>query len=383
LKIRVLQLIKSFGRGGAEMLLAEGARLRDRDRFEYSYGYFLPWKDAMVATLAEQDLPVTCFGATNNLRILLSAPRLAAHLRRHRIDVLHCHLPIAGVVGRIAGRLAGVPVVYTEHNKQERYHGFTRALNRLTWKMQAGVIAVSQDVADSVSAHIHSGAPVRVILNGVDVDRFDPDRFDPTSVRRQLGIPPESPVVGTVAVFREQKRLEDWMEAARRLVQRVPNLHFIVVGDGPLRDLVTRSVEQHRLQSVVHLPGLQEDVRPYLAAIDVYMMSSIFEGLPVALLEAMSMGCVPVCTSVGGIPEVVTHGDNGFLAPPKRPEELAELAASLIEDPVRRAVMAAEARRTVEERFSMRRMVSELEAIYLELSRSGSIAGGSASTAPV
>ncbi len=373
MKIRVLQLIKSFGRGGAEMLLAEGARLRDRDRFDYSYGYFLPWKDAMVATLTDQGLPVTCFGGANNLRILLSASKLANHLREHRIDVLHCHLPIAGAVGRIAGRLADVPVVYTEHNKQERYHPVTRRLNRLTWKMQAGAIAVSDDVASSVSAHIRSNVPLRVVLNGVDVDRFEPSRFDAHSVRLQFDILPDSPVIGTVAVFRSQKRLEDWLDAASLLHQRVPEARFILVGDGPLLDMVTESIVRLGLESVVHLAGLQEDVRPFLAAMDIYMMSSIFEGLPVALLEAMAMECVPVCTAVGGIPELVTHGVNGLLAQPKHPADLADLLAGLVDDPTRRALMATEARLTVEERFSMRRMVSELESIYLELADGGSM----------
>src|SRR3712207_3826346 len=113
-KIRVFHLIKGLGRGGAEMLLPEGLRFADRDRFEYSYGYFLPWKNAMVEALETQGVEVTCFGGRNNLQILLAARVVAAHLKRARIDLVHGHLPIAGVVGRIAARLAGIPMVYTE-----------------------------------------------------------------------------------------------------------------------------------------------------------------------------------------------------------------------------------------------------------------------------
>jgi glycosyltransferase involved in cell wall biosynthesis len=349
------------------MLLPEGLRFADRGRFEYRYGYFLPWKDAMVPALRAQDVEVSCFGGRNNLQILMSARRIAGMLRREAVDVLHCHLPVAGAVGRIAGRMAGVPVVYSEHNKQERYHRMTRLLNRSTWNWQARVVAVSGDVANSIDKHIRSAVPVEVVLNGVDVTRYSRDNSDPGSVRERYGIPPDAPVVGTVAVFRVQKRLEDWLEAARLLRARHPYVHFLLVGDGPVRSDVEARIASSGMEDVVHLPGLQEEVRPFLAAMDVYMMSSLFEGLPVALLEAMSMECAPVCTAVGGIPEVIRSGENGYLAEPERPEQLAGLVADLLDDPVRVRELGAAARATVEERFSMKRMARELEAIYEQL----------------
>jgi L-malate glycosyltransferase len=365
--IRVFHLIKSLGRGGAEMLLPEGLRFADRDRFEYRYGYFLPWKDAMVPALREQGADVTCFGGRNNVQILLRARRVAQAIREARMDVLHCHLPIAGAVGRIAGRMAGVPVVYTEHNKQERYHRVTRGLNAYTWSWQARAVAVSADVADSIRTHIGAQVPLDVVLNGVDVDRFQRDRVDAGTVRERYGIPHDAPVVGTVAVFRTQKRLQDWIEAAHLLSERAPAARFIVVGDGPLRDEIVAHTDRLGMNDRVHFAGLQEEVRPFLAAMDVYMMSSIFEGLPVALLEAMSMECVPVCTAVGGIPELIRSGENGVLTEPERPEELAAAVAALLGEPERLRSRATAARRTVVEGFSMRRMATDLEEIYLQV----------------
>jgi L-malate glycosyltransferase len=365
-RIRVFHLIKSLGRGGAEMLLPEGLRFADRERFEYSYGYFLPWKDAMVGALREQGAEVTCFGARGNVRILLQARRIAAHLRRERIDVVHAHMPVAGAVGRIAARMAGVPVVYSEHNLQERFHPATRLLNRATWGWQRRAIAVSADVAASIHANLGDAVPVRVVLNGVDVGRFRRGAVDAGPVRARYGIPDGAPVVGTVAVFRVQKRLQDWIAAARAIRDRHPDTHFLLVGDGPLREDVIAGVMRAGLEEVVHLPGLQEEVRPYLAAMDVYMMSSMFEGLPVALLEAMSMGCVPVCTSVGGIPEVLRPGVNGVLVEPQRPGLLADAAGALLDDRSGLNGLAEAARDTVVERFSMARMTAELESIYGE-----------------
>lgn len=353
------------------MLLPESLRFADRDRFHYRVGYFLPWKHAMVPALQAEGVEVVCFGARNNLQMLWRARAVSAFLRQQRIDVLHCHLPLAGAVGRIAGRLAGVPVVYSEHNKQERYHGITRKLNALTWGWQSRAIAVSADVAESIRTNIGERVPVDVVLNGVDVDRFHRAAIDPSPVRARFGIPPGASVVGSVAVFRTQKRLDHWITAARLLREREPGVRFLLVGDGPLRAEVTAAIAAGGLTDVVHLPGLQEDVRPYLAAIDVYMMSSQFEGLPVALLEAMAMECAVVCTAVGGIPELVRPGENGLLVAPDDPAALARAAATLLADGDMRARFAVAARERVARSFSMGRMARRLEQIYTDVAGTG------------
>lgn len=362
--MRVFHLIKSLGRGGAEMLLSEGLRFANRNQFEYAYGYFLPWKNALVPNLEQQQVSVHCFGARNNAAILLSAPRVARFLKQWRADLLHCHLPVAGAVGRVAGKLADVPVVYTEHNKMERYHGLTRQLNLATWHWQQRVIAVSEDVRQSVEHFAGNRVRVEVVRNGVDVGRFEQRQVDDTAIRRQMGIPLDAPVIGTVAVFRVQKQLDDWLRAAAILHARYPQVRFILVGDGPLRQELHDLATSIGLKGVLHFAGLQKDVREYLAAIDVYLMSSRFEGLPVALLEAMSMACTPVCTAVGGIPEVIRSGENGLLAPPGHPEALAHAVESLLESPGTLERWGAAARQTVVHDFSMERMARQLENIY-------------------
>ncbi len=349
------------------MLLSESLPYADRERFEYRYAYFLPWKDAMVPALEANGADVTCVPARNNFQILLAARRLAALLDSWETDLVHCHLPIAGVVGRIAGAMAKVPVVYTEHNKQERYHWITRWLSHRTWKMQSRVVAVSEDVADSIRAHVHADVPVSVVLNGVSLERFSRGAVPPGVVRQSWGIPTGAPVIGTVAVFRVQKRLNDWLQAARQIRNRFPAVHFLVVGAGPLEAEIRALSLQLGLEDTLHFPGLQEDVRPFLAAMDIYMMSSIFEGLPVALLEAMSMECVPVCTAVGGIPEVIRSGENGYLVDPGNPLALADAVSGLLRNPDAMVALSRAARSTVEREFGMARMTSELERLYLQL----------------
>ncbi len=363
--VRVLHLIKSLNRGGAETLLAEGLRFADRERFELSYAFFNPALDALAPTLAAGGARVTCLGGDNHLTMLARTGRVARHLREQRIDLLHCHLPMAGVVGRVAARMADVPTVYTEHNKPEWYRRPTFLLNAWTYDMQQHVIAVSASVERSVRRFIRPRVPVTIVRNGIDASAFRRVAADGERARRHFGIPLDAPVVGNVAALIPQKRLHDWIEAAAAIHARRPDTRFLLVGEGPQEEELTRRIAARGLRAVVHLCGVQADVRPYLAAMDIYMMSSAYEGLPVALLEAMAMGCVPACTTVGGIPEVVRDGYNGLLTDPGRPDRLAERVTELLDAPALRRTAAVAARRTVEDDFGMERMSREVESIYL------------------
>lgn len=362
--MRIYHLIKGLGRGGAEMLLPEGIRETDRSRHEVAVGYFLPHKDALVPSLRALDVEVDAFGAASNGRILASVPRVAARLRAFRADVVHCHLPVAGMAGRLAGRLAGVPVVYTEHNLQERYHKLTFQGNKRTWRLLSRAIACSQDVADSIHRHIGDRVPVDVVRNGVSTTHFQRDREAGSALRARLGIPADAPVMGTVAVFRAQKRLPDWIRVARSVADSLPDARFLLVGAGPVEDEVRAAIAETGLGDRVILPGLQEDVRPFLAAMDVYVMSSEFEGLPIALLEAMACELPAVCTAVGGIGEVVREGVEGHLVGKDAPLSLAAPIAALLADRARRDALGRAARARVADAFGMRRMMGELEAIY-------------------
>ena len=214
------------------MLLSEGYDCADHERFAYGYGYFLPWKDAVAHDLEAKGAEVVCFGARTNPAILLSSLKVAKFIKRWRADIVHCHLPLAGIAGRIAGALTGVPVVYTEHNEWEFYHPVTRRANHLTWGMQQHVIAVSQGVANSIYRNAGTDTPVSVEPNGVNVQTYRPDQADGAAVRQGFGIAAEAPVIGTVAVFRGQKQLHHWLQIAKRVWEERPQTRFIVVGTG-------------------------------------------------------------------------------------------------------------------------------------------------------
>lgn len=365
--IRVLHVIKSLGRGGAEMLLPMGLAVADRSRFEFEYAYFVPWKNAVVPDIEREGGRVTCLGGTGNLAILLASRRLARLIVDRKVDLVHAHLPIAGIAARIAGRITGTPVLYTEHNLHERYNPVTRRLNAATWGWQAGVVAVSADVATSIRRNVGEGVPVHTVLNGVNVRQFAPGVASGDDCRRSLGIPPGAPVVGTVAVFRVQKRLDHWLAIARRLAMDRPDAHFLMVGDGPERARMEQEAAVLGIADRVHWVGLHEDVRPFLAAMDVYLMTSEFEGLPIALLEAMAIGLVPVVTAVGGIGEVVRHMENGYVRPFGALSEIGSDVTALLADAQARNALGMSARATVAARFSMERMQGELERLYCEV----------------
>lgn len=369
-KIKVLHIIKSLGRGGAEMLLPETLRLHDQGAFEFHYIYFLPWKDAMVQTIRDRGGRVTCIAAGNNIQLVLKVRAVAAYVKEHNIDLIHSHLPWAGIVSRIAGKLAKVPVLYTEHNKQERYHFATRFMNLATMNLLTRVIAVSEDVEQSIRKHKPSlRAPLQTVLNGVNTGHFSPGNFSGEEVRRQYNIPADAPVIGTIAVFRFQKRLDLWLQIAADIRKDLPASHFILVGDGPLKALVLAKCQQLGLQDAVHFTGVQTEVRPYLAAFDLYMMSSIFEGLPIALLEAMASGCAVISTDAGGIKEVIRHEQDGLLCGVDEAGKLQGFATRLIKDKKERERLGAAGRKRVEDVFSMKYMVNELETVYRKEAR--------------
>jgi glycosyltransferase involved in cell wall biosynthesis len=366
--IPVLHIIKSLGRGGAEMLLAETLRQHDQQRFKFHYIYFLPWKNQMVSAIEEEGGTVVCIPAKNNASILLAVRKIAAYVRKHNIQLIHCHLPWAGMAGRMVGRLTGVPVIYTEHNKWERYHKLTYLMNKFTFGSQQRVIAVSAEVANSIKTNYGKAKPlVQVVANGTDTVKYSRSEHIGNDVRKELNIPATATVIGITCVFRVQKRLGTWLEIAKALHAKHPDTYFIIVGDGPLREEIHAKAKALSTDKYVFFAGLQTETRPYFTAMDIFMMSSEFEGLPIALLEAMSMNCVPACTRAGGIPEVIKDEENGVLVPVQEPMQLVERLSSLIQQPAQVAAMKQAARETVIDAFSMKKMVGELEVIYNDL----------------
>ncbi len=362
--MKVLHLIKSLGRGGAEMLLQETLKKHDKQAFEFHYIYFLPWKNQMVEGLQQQGGIVKNIPAKNNFYIVLKINEVIRYIRDNKIDLVHCHLPWAGFAGRYIHKRTGIPVIYSEHNKQERYHWITKYINKYSFNFQTKAIAVSADVAESIRKNIHPRIPVQTILNGVNVDFFVRNPAAGLETRKANGIAPDCIFIGTIAVFRFQKRLKEWIDVFKKMHQQFPSIRGCIVGDGILNPEIRAYLKEQGMEDAIIMPGLQTNVLPWLSAMDIFMMTSEFEGLPVALLEAMSMECAVVCTDAGGIKEVIRDQEDGFMVPLQQWTTLEQRLTKLLQHPEMIREYGAKARQRVIHSFSLQSMVQQTELLY-------------------
>jgi glycosyltransferase involved in cell wall biosynthesis len=250
---------------------------------------------------------------------------------------------------------------------QERYHIITKKINQFTFNYQSLALGVSEDVTNSINKNINPKIPVKTLLNGANTDSFrrNPDLGIKTKL--ELGIPENALVIGNVAVFRFQKRIVEWLQVFKEIETKNPNVYGIIVGAGPLEEEIKAELIKLKLEKKVFFPGLQTDVKPYFSAMDIFMMSSSFEGLPIALLEAMSMECAIVSTNAGGIKEVIRDKQDGLTCKVEEWIKLSDLCQVLIDDPVKLNNFKKAARERAVNSFSLKRMVDSLEEIYLSV----------------
>jgi glycosyltransferase involved in cell wall biosynthesis len=362
--IKILHLIKSLGRGGAETLLVETAKFHDRSQFELHVIFFLPWKDQLVEPLQQAGVTVLNIPATNNFQIMRKYKEVEQYIQLHQIDLIHSHLPWAGFLSRWIHHRTGIPVIYTEHNKQERYHFLTKLFNRLSFNFQSQAIAVSEDVKLSILKNIEVDIPVTTISNGVNTSIYFNNAVVGNALRKSLGIIEDAVVLGTLAVFRKQKCLLKWLDVFAALYDSNSNLRGIMVGDGPLMNEIKAYRDKLGLDKVVFLPGLQTNSADWYNVMDIFMITSEFEGLPLALLEAMASEKPVVSTKVGGIGEVLQHTESGYLVDFGNWSGLTQSAQALINNDSLRTSMGKYGRERIIAANSLAQMVTSLEHMY-------------------
>lgn len=374
-RIKVLHLIKSLGRGGAEKLIPETALVHDQGKFEFHCLYFYHQEQNIVDELLAAGIHVHLI-PSSNLGLFFQIKKVRDFVCKNKFDLIHAHLPWAGILARFVGQKLSIPIVYTEHNTWDRYNKVSYWGNRLTFKNQDVAIAVSNEVALTMQLnapwdpYIRGGRlKVRVIQNGVNTAVFK--RLKSWNSISLTGmpntIPEDAPVIGKVAVFRSQKRLWLWVEMALKILKARPEVHFLLVGDGEWRTRIERQISESGMGSHFHLVGVQKEVIPYLSRMDIYLSTSEFEGLPIAMLEAMSCEVPVVATRAGGIGEVIQHGIQGYLTEVDNWRDLEGYCLELLDDTKLRTQMGLEARNRVQEKFSMVKMVRALEEIYREV----------------
>jgi glycosyltransferase involved in cell wall biosynthesis len=358
----VLVLAKGLGRGGTERLIVGAARHLDRSRFELVVAYLLPWKDAFVADIEATGTEVVCLDAPRPTSVAW-LHRLRRLVRERRIDVVHTHMPLPAVAARLALPGGRPAFVHTEHNMWDRYRRPTRWANAATYRRNARVIAVSDGVAGSIRSRV----PVEVVVHGTDPSLAVSGEAARVAARAELGLAPDARVVGSVGNFTAKKDQATLLRALAGLpaagLGGGGDALLVLVGLGPLEDELRALARQLGIAERVVFAGSRDDVFALLPALDVFALSSRFEGLPIALLEAMASGVAPVATRVGGIPEVITDGRDGVLVDPGDPTGLAAALTRVLGDDDERARIAACARARAGD-FDLVHAVRRAEEIY-------------------
>ena len=361
----VLLLIKGLGRGGAEQLLVTASSHLDRDRFRYEVAYLLPWKDALVGPLEAAGLSTHCLDGGRGAGWVARLRELA---RDRRVGIVHAHSPIPAVASRLALPRA-VRKVYTEHNLWPRYHRATYWANLLTFGRNDHVFAVSDEVRASIRYPGPMASfrrpPVETLYHGLDWSSR-PAPAPRSEARATLGIAEDAPVVGTVGNLTAKKDHATLLAAAAVLRSSVPGLRVVVVGHGPLEDEVRRRRRNLDLEETVVMAGFRDDAARLMSAFDVFVLSSRYEGLPIALLEAMALGIPAAITRVGGNAEVVADGVHGLLVPPGDARRLAGAVGRLLGDEALRGRLGEAARHRAAD-FDIRVAVRRMEEVYGEL----------------
>ena len=292
-----------------------------------------------------------------------TAWRLSRLIKRLRPDIVHAHDPhgvaMAALALSMSTQLAKPPLVAA---RRVDFHLRGSSLSRWKYRQVDCFICVSQAIRTMLIADGVPPARTVVVNEGIDLERVD--AAPPANLHEELWLPHNAPIVGNVAALVPHKGQRHLIEAAGLVVRQVPDARFVVAGEGELRGMLERLIRDRRLEKHVHLLGFRPDVLSLHKAFDVFVMSSVTEGLGTSLLDAMACGKPVVASEAGGIPEVVENGLTGWLVPPRDHAAMANAIVGLLNDAALRRQMGEAGRLSARERFSVERMVLDTLRVY-------------------
>jgi glycosyltransferase involved in cell wall biosynthesis len=366
--LSVLYFTNEFTRGGAEEHILTLLRGLDRALFRPSLVC-----SPGLAGLLKADLPVDVEVVPLSVRHpwqVGAALKLARIIRERRVDVLHSHLFYSSLFASPLGWLCRVPaVVETPHVRELWRQGWLKSrygIDRLAGRFVDFYIAVSE--ANARYLVKQKGLPARkivVILNGCDIEQFEPDRAPSPDLRERLGFGPSDPVLMVIGRLEPQKGHRVLLEAMTAVLGRFPQARLVCVGDGALREALEHHARELGLTHTVRFVGRQSNMRDWLALAELTVLPSFYEGLPLVAIESLAAGRPVVATEVDGTPEVVVDGRTGLLVPPNDSGRLAEAICHLLGHEELRHRLGRAGRDWVRERFTHERQVRETQNLYL------------------
>ena len=369
--LHVLQLIPTLDRSGAEKQMVMLAKGLPRDRFHVEVAT-LTRLGAFEIELSAAGIPITAIGKRFKVDPL-ALVRLVRFLKARRFDVVQTWIFAANTYGRIAARLAAVPVVIVAEMAVDLWKGKAEQLvdrGLATWCDR--LVGNSHAVVDF---YYKLGVPynrLSMIYSGTEDE--EPPAVDPRAIRVELGFEANAPLVLFAGRLAEQKRVDDLLKAIDLLQHVQPDLCTMIVGEGPLRDRLLETSQAYHLNGRARFLGHRNDVPRLMAAADVIVLPSSYEGLPNVVLEAMRFRKPVVATAAPGTTEVVVDGETGVLVPVGNVMLLARAIRDLVRDPVLASRLGEAGRARVEARFRADTMITQFAELYENLARSKGIA---------
>jgi glycosyltransferase involved in cell wall biosynthesis len=371
--MRVAHVIKVTGIAGAErhlLMLLSGLRARGVDAQIVLLVEPRRPMDVFIEEATARGIPVGRVAINHHLDPSLFS-KLRRAFREMQPDIVHTHLLHADLYGIPAARLARVPVVVTSRHNDNAFRRRLpmRLVNRALWQMSDAGISASEAVRRfSISIEGASPDKVRTIYYGLERTPNDALRqTQRAAMRAELGVGPDTPVVGMVSRLVEQKGVQYGLEAFARVADNFPDARLVISGDGALRRRLEAEAKTLGIADRVHFLGWRTDALTVFAGLDIFLMPSLWEGFGLVLLEAMSQRLPVIASEVSAIPEVVADGTTGLLAPPRDVNRLAAALRSLLGDAPLRHHMGLLGEDRLEEMFTTGRMVDETLALYENL----------------
>jgi glycosyltransferase involved in cell wall biosynthesis len=367
-RVRVVQVLATGTNGGAQEHVFNLVSRLDHDFYDVSIVSLS--HGSAVRKLQKAGFNVTVIDDPDDA---IATATLAAHLADIRADVVHNHMYRAEVVGTKAAIALGEAghrrpyVISTVHSSRVRANEDQEELRRLTPRIDH-LVAVSQAIVRKIADEGRAGAPVSLIYNGVDLERYD--HQEPCcTLREEYGMEPDSEIVGVVGRLELEKGHPTLLEAWPLVLDRVPEAYLLIVGEGSRLDALHQIARDQGVERHVIFTGRRDDIPAVTAAFDVAVLPSYREAQGLTILEAMAMSRPVVASNDGGIPEMIENGVNGLLVPPHDPEALADAIARLLEDHQLADTIGRAGHDTVHDRFCIQLMVNAVQELYDEGAR--------------
>jgi glycosyltransferase involved in cell wall biosynthesis len=376
-RVRVIEILATGTNGGAQEHLFSLMTRLDTEHYEASVVSLSP--GSAVRKLQRHGFEVTVIDEPDDDTAVRA---LTAHLALVRPDVIHTHMYRADIVGtraaialRESGRRAPY-VISTVHSSRIRSHEDRELLRQLTPSMDQ-LIAVSKSIERKIADERRTGAPVRLISHGVDLQRYD--HQGPVTLPDEFGLEPGSRTVGVVARLEPEKGHQTLIEAWPQVLREVPDAYLLIVGEGSRREFLEEWAAAHKVAHRVVFTGRRDDIPAVTAALDVAVLPSWREAQGLSILEAMALSRPVVASDVGGIPEMIEDGVTGLLVEHDNPVALAGAVVRLLQDREFAKRIAKAGHDLVHERFCIELMVKAIEQIYDEGARAIRLAESAAS----